>query len=338
MKLAQKICSGNFRHGLELFDGILFALNAETLAWNPSRSEMTDSQKLVLMIQPVKLQGLIWQAVLKSQGISVIWESPQVDFIDNVRQLKKAGLALPDALLVDVSIEGFNPYAFCRLCRDRYSEMQVILTNTARNEIHPSERQWAMHQGAADYLPAFQPDSLVTSVTHGVKSVLQAISSEPLENGALVSVLFSIKRQIEARKTAKQTQHDVVDADPASSKLTSYRSSTQLDLETELAAAYAVTNGHSLNGKSFNGNGAVYGLNGNGRSNGYSMRVENGTVANGSTSTAPSNNKANNKAIDKVMDAAELEQESEMTSAELEPELDSSGQPLPKRRYRGVTY
>lgn len=288
---------------------------------------MTDSQKLVLMIQPVKLQGLIWQAVLKSQGISVIWESPQVDFIDNVRQLKKAGLALPDAILVDVGIEGFNPYAFCRLCRDRYSEMQVILTNTARNDIHPSERQWAMHQGAADYLPAFQPESLVTSVTHGVKAVLQAISSEPLENGALVSVLFSIKRQIESRKAAKQTQHNI-DTDPAESNVTSYRSSTQFDTATELASAYAVTNGRSLNGKSFNGNGngVAHGLNGNGRS----VLLENGTVTNGSASAAPFNHQA--------MDSAEMEEAPEMTSAEFEPELDSSGQPLPKRRYRGVTY
>lgn len=288
---------------------------------------MTDSQKLVLMIQPVKLQGLIWQAVLKSQGISVIWESPQVDFIDNVRQLKKAGLALPDAILVDVGIERFNPYAFCRLCRDRYSEMQVILTNTARNEIHPSERQWAMHQGAADYLPAFQPDSLVTSVTHGVKSVLQAISAEPLENGALVSVLFSIKRQIEARKTAKQTQPNV-EAEPSNSRLTGYRSSTQLDLEAELAAAHAGTNGHGLNGKSFDGTSFAYEFNGNGRS----LRLENGAAANGngSASNAPLNNPA--------LDSVELEKESEMTSAEQPPELDSSGQPLPKRRYRGVTY
>lgn len=299
---------------------------------------MTDSQKLVLMIQPVKLQGLIWQAVLKSQRISVIWESPQVDFIDNVRQLKKAGLTLPDAILVDVGIEGFNPYAFCRLCRDRYSEMQVILTNTAHNEIHPSERQWALHQGAADYLPAFQPDSLVTSVTHGVKAVLQAISSEPLENGALVSVLFSIKRQIESRKAAKQTQRST-DTDQTET-IASYRSSTQFDAATELASAYAVTNGHSLNGKSVNGNGngLAHGLNGNGRS----LLLENGAAANGKSngnngkpsyvplSQAPFN--------DQAMDSVEIEDVPEMTSAELEAELDSSGQPLPKRRYRGVTY
>ncbi|MGP1383964.1 MAG: hypothetical protein ACTS2F_10425 [Thainema sp.] len=294
---------------------------------------MTDSQKLVLMIQPVKLQGLIWQAVLKSQGISVIWESPQVDFIDNVRQLKQAGLALPDAILVDVGIEGFNPYAFCRLCRDRYSEMQVILTNTARSEIHPSERQWALHQGAADYLPAFEPDSLVTSVTHGVKAVLQAISPDPIENGALVSVLFSIKRQIESRKAAKQTQRSA-DADQTESHVANYRSSTQFDAATELASAYAVTNGHGLNGKSINGNGSSHGSNGNGRS----VLLENGTVANGQSngkSHAPLSQTPFN---DKTLDAAEIEETPEMTSAEFEPDLDSSGQPLPKRRYRGVTY
>lgn len=291
---------------------------------------MTDSQKLVLMIQPVKLQGLIWQAVLKSQGISVIWESSQVDFVDNVRQLKKAGLALPDAILVDVGIEGFNPYAFCRLCRDRYSEMQVILTNTARTEIHPSERQWAMYQGAADYLPAFQPDSLVTSVTQGVKSVLQAIDSEPLENGALVSVLFSIKRQIESRKATKQAQSQTESEVP----ITHHRSSTQFDVITELASVSAA-NGHSVNGNGLNGsklNGN--GLNGNGlNGNGRSSLVENGTASNSRSSLKPSKTQPNSR----IMDSAEIDDAPEMTSAEIEPELDSSGQP-PKRRYRGVTY
>lgn len=318
-----------------LFDSIRFSLDAENLAWNPSRSEMTDSQKLVLMIQPVKLQGLIWQAVLKSQGISVIWESSQVDFVDNVQQLKKAGLALPDAILVDVGIEGFNPYAFCRLCRDRYSEMQVILTNTARDDIHPSERQWAMYQGAADYLPAFQPDSLVTSVTQGVKSVLQAIDSAPLENGALVSVLFSIKRQIESRKATKQAQSQAESEVP----ITHHRSSTQFDVVTELASVSAANghsfNGNGLNGSKLNGNGSNgYGSNGHGlNGNGRSSLVENGTASSSRSSLKPSKTQPTSR----MMDSAEIDDAPEMTSAEIEPELDSSGQP-PKRRYRGVTY
>lgn len=165
---------------------------------------MPDIKPLVLIVQPVRLQGLIWQAVLKSQGISVIWESADIDFADNIRQLKAANLALPHLLIVDVSLEDFNPFAFCRLCRSDYPDMQVLLTHSGRQELVPSERQWAVNQGAADFIPGFQVSSLVTDVTSAVKRVLEILGDQPLDNGALISVLFSIKRQLDNRQSRTQ--------------------------------------------------------------------------------------------------------------------------------------
>ncbi|MBD2462544.1 response regulator [Oscillatoria sp. FACHB-1407] len=160
---------------------------------------MADSQRLVLMIQPNRLQGLIWQAVLKSQRLAVIWESPETNLEENLTQLQQAGLALPDLLLVDVRLRDFNPYAFCRWCRDHCPDIKVVLVNASKKEIIPSERQWAVLQGAADLLPAFDPDNLVTTVADGVKRVLKILDEQALDNGSLISVLLNIKRELERR-------------------------------------------------------------------------------------------------------------------------------------------
>ncbi len=160
---------------------------------------MPDSQKLVLMIQPLRLQGTIWQTVLKSQKVSVIWESPDTDLIDNLTQLHAAGLTLPDLLLIDIQIKGFQPYAFCRWCCNHHPGVKVILTNGVQHEISSPERQWAINQGAADLLPGFQREQLVTSVTAGIKRVLEALGDHPLDNGALISLLLAMKREFDHR-------------------------------------------------------------------------------------------------------------------------------------------
>ncbi|MDX2216299.1 MAG: response regulator [Oculatellaceae cyanobacterium bins.114] len=178
---------------------------------------MADSQRLVLMIQPTRLQGLIWQAVLKSQQLAVIWESPETNLEENLSQLQQAGLALPDLLLVDVRLRNFNPYAFCRWCRDHCPDIKVVLINASKKEIIPSERQWAVLQGAADLLPAFDPENLVTTVADGVKRVLKVLDEQSLNNGALISVLLNIKRELERRGSGSDPAHNGGDVTRSSS-------------------------------------------------------------------------------------------------------------------------
>ncbi|QYO64128.1 leucine-rich repeat domain-containing protein [Leptolyngbya sp. 7M] len=123
---------------------------------------MADTRKLVLMIQPMSRQGALWQAILRSQGIAVIWEHPDVNLPDSFKHLKSAKVALPDLLLIDTRIQTLNAYSVCRWCRDHYPEVQVVLVNGAQKEITPSEREWAIFQGASDLLPRFQRDRLVS--------------------------------------------------------------------------------------------------------------------------------------------------------------------------------
>jgi CheY-like chemotaxis protein len=156
-------------------------------------------QKLVLMVQPVRLQGLIWQAVLKSQQISVIWESPETNLAENLDQLKAAGLVLPDLLILDMQSTNLKPYAFCRWCRELYPHTKVVLTNSGQAKISLSERQWAVNQGASDLLPGFRQENLVSGVAASVKRILEILDSHPLNNGALISVLLTIKRQLDEK-------------------------------------------------------------------------------------------------------------------------------------------
>ena len=138
--------------------------------------------------------------MLRSQQISVIWEAPDTDLKDNLDQLKYAGLTLPDLLIVDVQCLGDNPYAFCRWCRENHPEVKVLLTNVQQTEISSPEREWAIHQGAANLLPGFQRDNLVSSATTGVKCALEVLKLTDLNDGALISVLLKLRRELEMRR------------------------------------------------------------------------------------------------------------------------------------------
>jgi CheY-like chemotaxis protein len=160
---------------------------------------MSHSQKLVLMVQDTRIQGVIWQTALQSQDLAVIWESSDTNLAESLTQLKAAGLTLPDLLLLDMRIPNFNAYAFCRWCREHHPTIKIILTNTAPRVITTSERQWAINQGAADLLLGFQAANLINEVALGVKRTLEILDEQPLNNGALISVLLLLKRELGTR-------------------------------------------------------------------------------------------------------------------------------------------
>lgn len=189
----QFIIHGDFRRGFTLIS------KDARIAVAP----MADLQKLVLMVQASRLQGLIWQSVLKSQQVSVIWESPDTNLTENLDQLKAAGLTLPDLLLIDMRSPNLNPYAFCRWCREQYPGLKIVLTNDVQEGISLSERQWAVNQGASDLLPAFRRANLVSGVAVAVKRVLEILDNHPFNNGALISVLLTMKRELDSRAHAQ---------------------------------------------------------------------------------------------------------------------------------------
>jgi CheY-like chemotaxis protein len=155
---------------------------------------MAVPRKFVLMIQPMSRQGALWQAILRSQDISVIWEHPDVNLSDSFNHLKAAQVPLPDLLLIDTRIQTVNAYSLCRWCRDHYPEVQIVLVNGAQKEISPSEREWAIFQGAADLLPRFQRDRLVSGAVARVRRILDLLDRSTLDSGALVNALLGASR------------------------------------------------------------------------------------------------------------------------------------------------
>ncbi|MDX2099468.1 MAG: response regulator [Leptolyngbyaceae cyanobacterium bins.59] len=153
---------------------------------------MTSFQKTVVMIQPSKRQGQIWQASLVSQGISLIWEASDLDLAAMLVRMNQAGFVPPDLLLIDVGVLNSNPYAFCRWCREHYPDQKIVLTNASQKEISPPERQWAIYQGAHDLLPGFQRETLLTGVAASITRILEILEAPPLRQEPLIQVLFSL--------------------------------------------------------------------------------------------------------------------------------------------------
>lgn len=154
------------------------------------------SPKTVLMMQSSKLQGEVWRESLTSQGISLIWLQPNVDLVQLLEQRAKTGQPLPDLLLLDMTVIKPNPYSFCRWCGQEYSDLNIILTSGSRGHVPPSERQWAINQGARDLLAAFPERNIfgnMVDVVSKVRIVLSAMDIEPTDQSSLSEVLMSLK-------------------------------------------------------------------------------------------------------------------------------------------------
>ncbi|GAB4386440.1 MAG: hypothetical protein Kow00121_53040 [Elainellaceae cyanobacterium] len=166
---------------------------------NPSQL-VADRPKFILMVQPMNLQGAIWQAILRSQQISVLWEAADVNLQGSLNHLGAAGLALPDLLLIDTRIQTFNTYAFCRWCRDRYPQLKIVLVNGAQKEVTPSEREWAVYQGASDLLPRFRKDTLVSGAVVRMRRILDLLDCPTMNQGALVAALLAVQKVAHANE------------------------------------------------------------------------------------------------------------------------------------------
>jgi CheY-like chemotaxis protein len=163
-------------------------------------------QKLAFVVQPNRLQGLIWQAILKSQKFSVILESANADLGDCLSQIATAGLTLPDLIILDADTPDLNPYEFCRWCQARFPMIQVFLTRVHNQPLSDTERRWATKQGAADFFNGFSRETLMSTAATNIKSILAATDEPFLDEKALLTVLLNIRRQIGTTKAAASSK------------------------------------------------------------------------------------------------------------------------------------
>ncbi|MGB3136352.1 MAG: response regulator, partial [Nodosilinea sp.] len=157
---------------------------------------MDAPEKLAFVVQSNRLQGLMWQALLKSQKLAVILEPANSDLADCISQIANAGLTLPDVIVLDAEASELNPYEFCRWCREAFPTMQIYLTRCRQLHVSDTERRWAKQQGATDFLSGFDRETLMTSATENVKCILTGLDYPFLNEKALLTVLLNIRRQL----------------------------------------------------------------------------------------------------------------------------------------------
>lgn len=152
----------------------------------------------VLMVQPIKKQGLIWQRLLKDCGIQVLWESEVMAAARIIDRLQ-SNQPLPDLLLLDISVLQPNPFIFARWCREKYPALKLILTNSSRNEIYPSERRWAQQQGATELLTGFPEKNLrlnALEIIQKLNCVIQALQVQAMPQQSLFSTLQALETEL----------------------------------------------------------------------------------------------------------------------------------------------
>lgn len=167
---------------------------------------MDSPQKLAFIVQSNRLQGLIWQALLKSQKVAVIFEPGSADLAECINQIAMAGLTLPDVIILDSEAAELNPYEFCRWCREAFPKIPIFLTRFRNLGVSSTERRWAMQQGATDFLDGFQRDNLMGSAADNLRCIFSALEQPFLDEKALLTVLLNIRRQLsQAQPPAQAT-------------------------------------------------------------------------------------------------------------------------------------
>ena len=152
---------------------------------------MDKQQKFVVIVFPNGLQGRIWSTILRSQNCGVIWESPDVPLLKTLRSLHQQG-DLPDLLIVDTRLHYLQPWHLCRWCQKNNLNLKILLINGTQPHILPTERQWAITQGATDLLPRICRNSLMSTAATNLRRTLDLLDVQPFNQQAFVGSLLQM--------------------------------------------------------------------------------------------------------------------------------------------------
>ncbi|AFZ43987.1 response regulator receiver domain-containing protein [Halothece sp. PCC 7418] len=181
---------------------------------------MTD---IVVVIQKSSSQSEIWTRLLRSQGLVVIQESPEVNLRKLLQEASEAHQILPKLIIVEMSIEKLNPYEFCRWTHQNHPDLKVILTAQERIQVSEIEQRWAKNQGAYQLLPGFDYGHLPLSLTQGMELVMLALDKTDWEPASLVPLVEELTAEFGnngEEKTFLQASEDVAEETALSSETT----------------------------------------------------------------------------------------------------------------------
>jgi pSer/pThr/pTyr-binding forkhead associated (FHA) protein len=145
----------------------------------------------VLMLQSSALQGEVWQEILQTLKISVLWATSDNEFTTQI-DLDAAANRLPQLLMIDVRAYNGNPYYFCRWCHNKYPNVSIILIDSSREEISNLECQVAIKSGAKTIFSGIQNKDLRLNyfkITKQVNDVLLALGNDPIKEDIIAPIL-----------------------------------------------------------------------------------------------------------------------------------------------------
>ena len=157
------------------------------------------NKAVALVLQSSFTQGRLWKVALESQGFKVIWRSPDIDILNSIEIFK------PEVALIDISKGTFNPFEISRQSAKQYPSASIIFTNHKRQQIYPSERQWAIRQKAADLISApktFEALRAAVASIVDISGTPIAFNSKALANG----IVFQLQSQ-KAAETPQQPEN-----------------------------------------------------------------------------------------------------------------------------------
>lgn len=172
--------------------------------WFSVYRKLGGMEKFVVIVFPNGLQGQIWAAILRSQNLSVIWESPDVALPQILKTLHEQQ-ALPDLLILDTRLHHLQPYRLCRWCQRQRFATQILLVNGAQPQILPAERQWARAQAAADLLPRIAKQALVSGAASNLQHVLDILGARSCNQRAMVKALLRMGLGMPTQRSRSKT-------------------------------------------------------------------------------------------------------------------------------------
>jgi pSer/pThr/pTyr-binding forkhead associated (FHA) protein len=186
-------------------------------------SLLPTSQQQALMIHASAVQGKIWQELLLSQEISVLWDVPGAN-LQKIIGLQAAANLLPPLLIIDTQAIQEDLYGLSHWCRLQRLSVEILLIDSSRSQIPDSEQAYVKTLGFLDFLPALPVGKLCThyqSILQNTINILTAFQAQDLNPDTLLTALRALDQLLsktpEMVSTARQAEQDALNSEDLTS-------------------------------------------------------------------------------------------------------------------------
>ncbi|MDX1977750.1 MAG: hypothetical protein SFT94_08755 [Pseudanabaenaceae cyanobacterium bins.68] len=154
-----------------------------------SLSSMQHPQsRRVLLSHVQEDQGVLWQAILNSQGVIVdfdlSWRRHHPNLLSYLQELTEQAQPLPNLLIMDINAKiGEESHAaeVCRWCTKYLTDLQVIFLYNSGEQVPDLAKRWGLRRGAVDVLPKLTRENLLVLAIKLTSILGLTIKAEPLK-------------------------------------------------------------------------------------------------------------------------------------------------------------